>query len=63
MPRINTTGQEGQRKASWQEIQDLVMMSLFNATPSEEEQLRQEINDLIEEAKKNVCETDKRESN
>lgn len=61
MPRINTTGQEGHRRASWQEIQNLIMENLFNPEPSEEERIKQEVNDLIEEAKKNVCENNQRD--
>ena len=60
MPRIEI---DNTPKPTWHDLQDLIMMSLFNSTPNEEEQLRQEIKDLIEEAKKNVCEINKRESN
>ena len=59
MPRIDPTTE---RKASWQEIESLILENLFNPLPSEKERLEQEIKDLIEEAKKHVCETDKREN-
>lgn len=61
MPRIS--GQEGHKKATWQEIQNLIMENLFDPSPSEEEIVRQQIKDLIEEAKKDVRKDDKRESN
>lgn len=60
MPRINTTGQEGQHRATWHEIENLIYENLFNPLPSEEERLNKEIKDFIEEAKKNVCKADKR---
>ena len=63
MPRINITGQEGKRKATWQDVQNMILENLFESTPREEFLLKQEIEVLIEEAKKYVCETDKRESN
>lgn len=57
MPRIEETP-----RPTWNELRDLVMISLFNSTPSEEEQLNKEIKDLIEEERKNVRKTDKRDN-
>lgn len=59
MPRISMSGQERSRH-DWKEIQNMIMENLFDPLPSEEERLNKEIKDLIEEAKKNVCEIDKR---
>ena len=55
MPRI-----EEVKKPTWQELQDLIMVSLFNSTPAESEQLNREIKILLEQERRNVCEIDKR---
>jgi hypothetical protein len=56
MPRIEETP-----KPTWDDLRDMVMISLFNSTPVEEEQLNKEIKILIEE-RKHVCETNKRDN-
>lgn len=55
MPKIEETP-----RPTWNELRDLVMISIFNSPPVEEEQLKKEIKILIEEERKHVCETDKR---
>lgn len=59
MPRVEI---DDTPKPTWQDLQDLIMISLFNSTPSEEEQLNKEIKILIEEERKHVRETDKRDN-
>ena len=61
MPRISMSGQERSRH-DWKEIQNMIMENLFDPLPSEEERLNKEIKDLIEEAKKNVREADRRDN-
>jgi hypothetical protein len=60
MPRIEL---DSKPKPTWDDLRDMVMISLFNSTPDEEEQLNKEIKILIEEELKNVREVNKRESN
>ena len=59
MPRVEI---DNAPKPTWQDLQDLIMISLFNSTPSEEEQLNKEIKILIEEERKHVREIDKRDN-
>ena len=62
MPRISMSGQEKSKHHDWREVQDLIFMNMFESNPAEEQKIRQEIKKFLEE-RKNVCETDKRESN
>jgi len=60
MPRIDEDKLR-QHRLSWQEVQNLIFENLFFSYPEDKEKLKKEIDFLIEEAKKNVCETYKRE--
>ena len=62
MPRISMSGQE-RSNHDWKDIQNMIMENLFESIPEEVEHIKDEVNKILEEAKKNVCETDKRESN
>ena len=55
----------GQEKSNhdWKEIQNLILENLFESIPEEVEHIKDEVNKILEEAKKNVCETDGQESN
>ena len=54
----------GQERSNhdWKEIQNMIMENLFYAVPEEVEHIKEEVNKILEE-KRNVCETDKQESN
>ena len=62
MPRISMSGQE-RSNHDWKEIQNMIMENLFESIPEEVEHIKDEVNKILEEAKKNVCETDEQESN
>lgn len=62
MPRISMSGQE-KSNHDWKEIQNLILENLFESIPEEVEHIKDEVNKILEEAKKNVCETDGQESN
>lgn len=62
MPRISMSGQE-RSNHDWKEIQNLILENLFESIPEEVEHIKDEVNKILEEAKKNVCETDEQESN
>lgn len=62
MPRISMSGQE-RSNHDWKEIQNMIMENLFYAVPEEVEHIKEEVSKILEEAKKNVCETDEQESN
>ena len=62
MPRISMSGQE-KSNHDWKEIQNLILENLFESIPEEVEHIKDEVNKILEEAKKNVCETDEQESN
>lgn len=61
MPRISMSGQE-RSNYDWKDIQNMIYENLFYAVPEEVEHIKEEVNKILEE-KRNVCETDKRESN
>ena len=62
MPRISMSGQE-RSNHDWKDIQNMIMENLFESIPEEVEHIKDEVNKILEEAKKNVCETDEQESN
>ena len=61
MPRISMSGQE-KSNHDWKEIQNMIMENLFYSVPEEVEHIKEEVTKILEE-RKNVCETDKHESN
>ena len=61
MPRISMSGQE-RSKHDWKEIQNLILENLFESIPEEVEHIKEEVTKILEEKKKNVCETDKRDN-
>ena len=44
----------------WKEIQNLIFENLYESIPEEVEHIKKEVTKILEEKKKNVCETDKR---
>lgn len=61
MPRISMSGQE-KSNHDWKEIQNMIYENLFYSVPEEVEHIKEEVTKILEE-RKNVCETNKRESN
>ena len=59
MPRISMSGQE-RSNHDWKEIQNMIYENLFYAVPEEVEHIKEEVNKILEEERKNVREIDKR---